>query len=372
MSVRIEVEKVDLRDRKKRIRWSKIESEIFKDDSNLIPSIASYREKKGIESTFFVLKRGDEAIGRAIATFDHTWVERQEENVGFLDDLVIDPDFLPNANMLIEACISFLKEKDIDSVLARSCKFPALRTDGFEKTPTYSLPGNPESTLMALEDFGFTPVKRWMNIFLDFSRQIPDQNLSEAQEFLKSIDVRFVRLNFKKEMMAYYKFMNDVFLPLFGYTPMNIYEIGERKWITSILFRLFRINYWVLKDKKGDIIGAYDFYPDLNLALKKLFPTKGPKVIKPLKIPSFLFEVRRTKVAVLGSMGLKTQIRDKGAMRNFSEYRISLIKRAGFSQLITTPMLYENTAIMKYISFITKRYDLISEQNFATLSYHLG
>jgi hypothetical protein len=68
-------------------------------------------------------------------------------------------------------------------------------------------------------------------------------------------------------------------------------------------------------------------------------------------------------------MGLKTPIRDKGAMRNFSDYRISLVKRAGFSQLISTPTLYENTATMKYISFITKRYALISEQNFATLSY---
>ncbi|HIH78175.1 MAG TPA: hypothetical protein HA341_04535 [Halobacteria archaeon] len=400
------------------IAWRKIEEKAFEGDKNYIPF--PYGAKEEEEKEYFVLMEGDNEIGRASTTIDKVWIRKRGENIGFIDEFAILPDYKKEAGVLIKHCISNLKDKKIDKIFVRrSPLFPGLLCDPKEP-PTFLMPYNPKFYIDIFLKEGFKVEKEWVETRLrlpasltddisplftdrkikklffksknpeDFQRHKDDvlkrltkknvpesmiQDVSKAYEFIKKNDSHIVRIDALniEEMKELSKFEQDIFLGMehFGYNPRDFMGSGEVTFSKKMQLRftnyLLKIKTIALRRSDNKLIGYVTYLGDLAAPMLKIREKKGF-----LNFFRLLKYARTNDSYMIGGLGIDENIRGLGAVRSLFAVILKIMADDGVRRLTTGPTLSDNIPVQKTVEIIIEAYNLGADKiNYVTLSYDL-
>jgi len=401
---------------KDRLIWRDIEKNAFEGDENYIPFSPGVRE--GEEREFFILMDGEEKIGRACTTVDRGWIEKRKENIGFIDDFAILPDYKEDANLLIKHCLSVLKDKGLEGAFVRrSPLFPGLLVDAKEP-PTFLMPYNPSFYIDLFAKEGFTREKEWVEVRLKFpsklteelppifsdkkikkrlffskdpkdfqehkeevlnlisQKQVPEsvvEDTSKSYRFIEKNDARIVRINAVnvKEMKELSAFESNIFMSMehFGYNPREFMGEGEVTFLKRLQLRflnyLLRIKTLALRGKDGNIIGYVTYLADLAAPMKKMREKKGLR-----NLFRFRRLMRKNDSFMIGGLGIDENIRGMGAVRSLVFVILKIMVDDGVRTLTTGPMLADNIPVMKTVEIIGASAGIeIEPIKYVTLSY---
>jgi len=400
------------------IAWRKIEEKAFEGDKNYIPF--PYGTKEEEEKEYFVLMEGDNEIGRASTTIDRIWIEKRGENIGFIDEFAILPNYKKEAGVLIKHCISNLKNKKIDKIFVRrSPLFPGLLCDP-KKPPTFLMPYNPKFYIDIFLKEGFKVEQKWIEtrlrlpasltddippLFTDrkikklfFKSKTPNefqrhkdevlkiltkkgapesviQDVSKSYGFITKNDSRVVRIDALniKEMKELSKFEQDIFLGMdhFGYNPREFMGSGEVTFSKKMQLRftnyLLRIKTIALRQSNNKLIFYVTYLGDLSAPMLKLREKKGF-----LNFFRLLKYARNNDSYMIGGLGLDENFRGIGAVRSLVSVILKIMADDGVRRLTTGPTLSDNIPVQKTVEIIIDTYNLDAEKiNYVTLSYNL-
>jgi len=338
-------------------------------EPNHIPTIIVKRNDE--VKQFFVLYCNGEPVGRAAVTVDKRWIETKAENLGFIDDLIIDPMRIELAHKLIDRCLAALKRQGIKGAIARAQGFPALAAQKFEELPPFGLPSNPPQYIDLYEQHGFVKHKEWANFRFTLPIEASGSALARWEKCLTSLRAEAKPLNTRnrRELKEYSDLSYEVLMDHFGYTPMRFMD--SYSFIKFLVFgffcRLTRFRVYVLRDKSGNMVGFFSYSPDYNIALKPL--TTYLNRYNPLALPRFMLSLRRTKRAAIGAIGLSEEARRKGFIRAV-DFGLGMVREEGYEQLDTGPVLIENAVVVKMIQAFQQRYDVgMEHMKYYTLLY---
>ena len=353
-------------DRSQKALWKSVEKKVFEKNPHYIPHPIVGRE--GEDSEFFILHIGPEAIGRAAATINWQLIEERREKVGFIDDFVISPEHEHLADMLIDRCLSVLKEKGIEEAGTRYQGFPALAAQELTDTSPFTLPCNPPNYIPIFERKGFTKDKEWANFRFKLPPEIPEANIKRGTRVFESMKAELKPINTRSrsQIKEYNELLDHVLVNLYGYTPPRFLTEADslaKILLFSILAKLAKFKIYVGLDKAGKVFGFFSFCPNYNIALKPLVKPEGRfKLLKVLKVPFYL---RTTKRAELVSIGIAEEMRRKGFVR-IMDYAFQAMKKEGYTEFDTGPMLVENQVVIKMALHMQKKYGLQMEH----MKYH--
>lgn len=400
------------------IAWRKIEEKAFEEDKNYIPF--PYGAKEEEEKEYFVLMEGDNEIGRASTTIDKVWIRKRGENIGFIDEFAILPEYKKEAGVLIKHCISNLKDKKIDKIFVRrSPLFPGLLCDPKEP-PTFLMPYNPKFYIDIFLKEGFKVEKEWVETRLrlpasltddipplftdtkikklffksknpeDFQRHKDDvlkrltkknvpesmiQDVSKAYEFIKKNDSHVVRINALniEEMKELSKFEQDIFLGMehFGYNPRDFMGSGDVTFSKKMQLRftnyLLKIKTIALRRSDNKLIGYVTYLGNLAAPMLKIREKKGF-----LNFFRLLKYARTNDSYMIGGLGIDENIRGLGAVRSLFSVVLKIMADDGVRRLTTGPTLSDNIPVQKTVEIIIEAYNLGADKiNYVTLSYDL-
>lgn len=338
--------------RKNRSLWRAIENNIFEDDPFHILATAP-KGKKGGDREFFILYSDGEAVGRAAVTVDKTWSSDENDKTGFIDDFVIRPSHKPLADMLIDHCLSVLKEKEATEVVTRSHGFPALAAQEFKDYPPGNLPSNPPWLIDLFEQKGFVKHKEWANFRFVLPQEASEAALARWETLLTSRRGELRPLNTKnrQEVRQYSDLTYKVLIDHYGYTPMRFMESRSlvKLPLFHLLCRVARFRIYVLHNELEEMVGFFSYHPDYNMSRGMLSKYTRLKWYNPrslLVVPSFIRSIRTSKRAEIGAIGLAVEARRKGFIRAV-DYALQLVREEGYEQLDTGPVLIENTVVVK-------------------------
>jgi len=357
---------------KDKLIWRDIEKNAFKGDENYIPFSPGVR--KGEEREFFILMDGEEKIGRACATVDRTWIEKKKENIGFIDDFVILPDYKEDANLLIKHCLTVLKDKKLDRVSVRNNGFPALQTEGFEYAPSAYLPYNPPFYVDLFLDNGFEEEKEWYNIRLKLP-PIREEDVLAGEKRLKDLNMEFVKLNLrdKKAVKEYSDLVHRTFIGHFGFNPREFvtgYDTFFKRIFMRITTRIMRFRIYVGRYKDGKMVLYYSFFPDINVFFRSL-REKGKNPIGIMAMLKLLLGgSKKIKRAKVGSLGLDDSIRNMRIVSDMLGYGLKLVVKEGYDELETGMMLAENLPVLRIVGKVAERWGIeeIASMKYCTLT----
>ncbi|BDC36128.1 MAG: hypothetical protein EF806_02795 [Candidatus Methanoliparum thermophilum] len=403
---------------RERIRWRKIEENAFEGDKNYIPFPYGVKEEE--EREYFVLVEGDKDIGRASTTIDRVWIRKRGENIGFIDEFAILPDYKKEADVLIKHCISNLKNKKMDKIFVRrSPLFPGLLCDPKEP-PAFLMPYNPKFYIDIFLKEGFKVEKEWIETRMrlptsltddipplfndrkikklffksknpnDFQnhkddvlkilakKNVPEsviKDVLKAYEFIKKNDSYFVRIDTLniEEMKELSKFEQDIFLGMehFGYNPRDFMGTGDVTFSKKMQLRftnyLLKIKTIALRRSDNTLIGYVTYLGDLAAPMLKLKEKKGF-----LNFFRLLKYARSNDSYMVGGLGIDEDIRGLGAVRSLFSVILKIMADDGVRRLTTGPTLADNIPVQKTVEIIIDAYNLGADNiNYVTLSYDL-
>jgi hypothetical protein len=335
--------------------WAKIAEEAFGDDPHHTLLSSPPTVSKEEEREWLVLVYEDKPVGVAAPTVDRGWIERKKENVGFIDDFMIIPTYIEGAAILIEHCLSRLRDKGVEEVMPRSRKFPALQSEEFEVLPPFALPNNPAWYVNLFCDSGFTRGKEWVILYiptLPSPSKLSPQIEPDTQQFLRSNNAEFRKLDIgnRDELKQYSDLMSEVFIPHFGYNPRGLMEQANSFWrhmLIRIMCRLLRIRIYVALIQ-GEMVAYVCWLPDITIATKSIKRRSGVSSLLGLvDIVRFITSIRKINRVHVESIGLKQDIRNLGYVTTMLDYGIKLIVDEGYEDALLGPMLVENLPIIK-------------------------
>jgi hypothetical protein len=338
-----------------RKRWSEIEKEAA-GGPNYVPSLSF--PVRG-EREFLALVSEDKPVAFAATTVDKNWIEKRKENVGFIDDFIILPTYREGAAVLIDHCLSHLRDKGVDQVLARSRGFPFLKAGEFEVLPPFLMPNNPPWHVDLFCESGFALGKEYAMLYiptLPSKSALPPQIEPEAQEFLHRINAEFRRINMGNwgEVKRYSDLVDEIFTPHFGYNPGGLTEWGNslgKRILMQAASPLLRIRMYVGL-VNGVMVAHFWFFPDIAAATQGLKRGGWGGLLNPINwinLIRFARSVRRRKRVHLQSIGFKQDIRRGwGYAITMLDYGIKLIVDEGYEEAILGPILVENLSSIKF------------------------
>ena len=359
--------------RKQAKLWRMVEQDIFIDSPNYIPGIIIRRSQE--EKEFFLLYQSGKAVGRVAVTIDRQWIAEKKENLGFIDDFVISPEYKHLADMLIEPCLSSLRQNGLEGVIVRSHGFPALAAQEFEELPPLALPCNPPWYIDLFEEKGFVKYKEWGNFRFTLPPKASETALVKWEKTLTALKMDAKPLNFlsRRELREYSDLTYEVLVEHFGYLPMRFVDSDSiiKYALFGILCRFVKLRIYVIKDSaSGKIVGFFSFCPDYNIALQPL--TKYLVKFNPFSLPKFIINLRRTRRGFIASIGLAEAVRGGSGLIRAMDYGLKLMREEGYVELDTGPVLIENKVVVKMARRFRDNYELqMQEMRYHSLFYHL-
>jgi len=357
---------------RKRAQWRKVERDILEGQPNYNPSAPLFNRGHDESREFFLLSCEGEHVGRAAAVVSETDLARRKERLGFIDDFVIHPNYKHLAKLLIQRCLTMLRQSGVQEVIVRSHGFPALAAQEFEESPPSSLPCNPPWYIELFERRGFTKHKEWANFRFALPRQdASKEGIAKWEGILAGTHTQARRINVRsrKELKQYSDLVYDVLVDHYGYTPsrfMDSYSLLKHVIIATV-FPIVKFRVYVLKSEDGRTIGFTSYHPDYYMAarpvirfLKRVwFPCNALVLIPALAV--YILLIRRTRKATIGAVGLAEGWRRKGFIRAI-DHGFGLVRKEGYEELDSGPVLVENAVVVKMAESFAKRYDAKMER----------
>lgn len=354
------------------ISWRRVADKAFAGNTNYIPSSMYIRE--GEEREFFFMEDGDKPVGRACVTIDKVWIERKRENIGFIDDFILVPGYEDDAKMLIDPCLSSIKDKGLDGVYLRNNGFPALLSEGYEQLPPAQLPYNPSSYIDLFTNYGFEKRAEWSNMRVKLP-SLNREDIEAGEKRLEDANIKITLLNLKdkKAVKEYSDLLNRVFITHFGFNPrefISSYDTTKKRALARFSARLSKLRIYVgYEDKK--MILYFSFFSDMNQYYKSLRDNGK----NPFGLGSLLRLIFRGPKGVdrtrIGSLGIDEDFRGVGLISDIVGYGLGLMAKDGYKEFDTGIVSDENMPVFKIIEKISRDWGVkeITYMKYYTLAY---
>jgi GNAT superfamily N-acetyltransferase len=322
---------------------------LYKDNPVWVPPLISELTKQfdkrknptldHCEYALFLLKEGEEIIGRIAAFIDTIALQEWKQQIGLFGYFECIDD--RNAsNALFDAAADWLRSRGMQ-YMRGPWSFVSqewgLVIEGFEPSPTVMAPYNPPYYPGHFSDYGFEKVKDLLVYYISVAEgyRIPDRILTLTDDVAKRFNIRTRQLNMKdfdNELSRVIEMSNKSLADNWGYTQVTRKEaeaIGaDLKTIIQPRGVIFA------EDANGRPIGFAITIPDINTLIKGL----GGHLL-PFGWIKLLYGIPRLKKFRLFALGVLPEYHGKGID--------SLIYRAIYEALYTPETWLEINYILE-------------------------
>ncbi|MFC1546826.1 hypothetical protein ACFL4O_03810 [bacterium] len=294
--------------------------EIYKYDAHWVPPLIS--EVKYLLSEqnpfwthadceHFILKKGNETVGRISAVIDYNYQKVHNEKVGFFG-FYESYDNEEHSAILLNTVKEWLKSRNVSKMFGpvnpSTNDEMGFLMDGFFESPKLMMPYNPPYYLSLMEAYGLVKIKDLYAFIVDV-KNAPFEKLEKVTSFIKrknkKVNVRPIDLkNFNKDIKNALSIYNEAWELNWGFVPWTEEEFFDTaKKLKAMLFRDTTLFVEIDGEPAGMLIGV----PDYNEVIKKL---NGK--LNLFNIIKFLFYKKRIKGLRVMILGVKQQFRKKG------------------------------------------------------------
>jgi hypothetical protein len=274
-----------VRTRRDRKAFLQLERTLYRDDPYWVPPIWQVRQElvgfkrhpfyDDAACQAFLVRRGDEVVGRVLAIINHAHNRRYDERRGFFGFFECRDDVRVSQELLTTAA-RWLRERGMTDV--RGPVHPSLNyevgllVDGFDSPPTFLMPYNRDYYGRLLEAFGFVKVQDLFSYeaHIDILEDLDPKLMFVINEATRRFNVKcrpLTRRRFKADVRKFLEIYNLSLQQTWGYVPMSKSEIdhqskGLRHLIVPELTSIAEID--------GRAVGAGFGLLDYNQIIKKI------------------------------------------------------------------------------------------------------
>jgi len=267
------------------------------------------------DAELFVAWRGDEAVGRIMASDDPRYNEAHGTNQGCLGMFECIDD-VEVAKALVETGEAWCKAKGRDALLGPvdySSNYGwGFLVDGFDTPPRILMPHNPPYYEKLFEAAGFSKVKDLYAYWLTSAQEPPDRWRRIAERMAKrgGVTIRTVDLKqFDREVESLMHIYNEAWEDNWGFVKMTEAEFEH---LAKDMKMLIVPELTLMAEVKGKVVGFSLALPDINEALKHLPNGKLTTFGLPIGLGKLLYWQKKIRSIRLITLGLLPGFRRRG------------------------------------------------------------
>ena len=350
--------------RKDRDAFIKFPWKIYKSDPAWVPPLLIERKefldrKKHPfylhgDAALFLARRGDEIVGRIMASDDPNYNAVHQSNVGCfgLFESIDDPEV---ANALFRAAKDWLRDKGRDEIMGPidySTNYVCgLLIEGFQHPPTLLTSHNPPYYATLIEACGFEKVKELYAWWFSEPANAAARLRRLASSFQRRNPVTIRKGNVKDmraESRRLREIYNEAWEKNWGFVPFTEKEI---EFMTHELKPLVIPEFTLIAEIGDEPVGFILCVPDINVALRHI-DGRLTKFGVPVGLAKLLYYKSRTRTARLIALGVKPKYRRAGIaeMLVLQIIEDGMIKRGFTGELSLT--LEDNFMINRFLAAI--------------------
>ena len=350
--------------RKDRDAFIKFPWKIYKSDPAWVPPLLIERKefldrKKHPfylhgDAALFLARRGDEIVGRIMASDDPNYNAVHQSNVGCfgLFESIDDPEV---ANALFRAAKDWLRDKGRDEIMGPidySTNYVCgLLIEGFQHPPTLLTSHNPPYYATLIEACGFEKVKELYAWWFSEPANAAARLRRLASSFQRRNPVTIRKGNVKDmraESRRLREIYNEAWEKNWGFVPFTEKEI---EFMTHELKPLVIPEFTLIAEIGDEPVGFILCVPDINVALRHI-DGRLTKFGIPIGLAKLLYYKNRTRTARLIALGVKPKYRRAGIaeMLVLQIIEDGMIKRGFTGELSLT--LEDNFMINRFLAAI--------------------
>ncbi len=276
-----------------------LECEIYSGDAHWVPPLWLVRRElvgfkphpfyDDADRQAFLVRRGEQVVGRVLAIVNHGHNRRYGEQRGFFGFFECRDD-LEASNELFATASRWLKDRGMTDV--RGPANPSLNydcgllIDGFDSPPTFLIPYNLDYYGRLVEAFGFEKVEdlHSYEAHIDMLNDLDPKLKFVIDEATKRFKVEcrpIDRSRFKQDVRSFLEIYNLSLQQTWGYVPMSEAEIDHQ---SKGLRRLIVPELTSIAEIDGQPVGAGFGLLDFNQIIKqingRLFPLGWWKLLR--------------------------------------------------------------------------------------------
>lgn len=275
----------EVKSRRDEKEFLQLESVIYRDDPHWVPPLWMVRKESvgfkhhpfydNASRKAFLVRRGDQVVGRVLAIVNHAHNERYEEQRGFFGFYECFDDTEASQFLFTHAC-RWLKQQGMTDV--RGPANPSLNyevgllIDGFDSPPSFMITHNPPYYERLVEAFGFEKAQDMycyeagFHMLADIDPKIKFV-IDEATRRFKVECRPLDRKKFDTDVREFLKIYNLSLDRTWGYVPMNEAEVDH---MAKSLKYLIVPEYTSMALIDGKPVGAGFGLLDYNQIIKKI------------------------------------------------------------------------------------------------------
>ena len=306
------------------------------------------------DAALFLARRGDEVVGRIMASDDPNYNSFHQSNFGCFG-LFESIDDVDVATALFDAASAWIRGKGRTEILGPidySTNYVCgLLVDGFEHPPTLLTAHNPPYYAALIEKCGFNKeIDFYAWWFSDPTaaatrlRKFAARLQSRARFTIRHGDMR----NLPAESVLLRRIYNEAWRDNWGFVPFTEAEFAH---LTTEMKPLLRGDFTAVAEIDGEPIGFVIGLPDINVAFQKINGRLTTFGI-PIGLVKLLYYKWRLKKARLIAMGVRPQFRKLGVseMLVLRVMEAGMVK-AGFAAELSMT-LEDNVMVNRFIEAI--------------------
>ena len=322
MSSPVEVSLVS--SRKDRAAFIKFPWQIYKDDPAWVPPLIlerkAFLDRKRHpfylhgDAALFLARRGNEIVGRIMASDDPNYNACHQSNVGCFG-LFESIDDIEVARALFRAASDWLLGKGRDEVMGPidySTNYVCgLLIDGFEHPPTILTSHNPPYYAALFEACGFEKIKDlyawWFSEPANAAARL--RRLAAAFQRRNLVTIRRGNVkDMRAESRRLREIYNEAWEKNWGFVPFTEKEI---EFMTHELKPIVIPEFTLIAEIAEEPVGFILCVPDINVALRHI-DGRLTKFGLPIGLVKLLYYKSRTRTARLIALGVKPKYRRAG------------------------------------------------------------
>jgi len=294
---------------------------IYKDNPFWVPPLIYDRKKlldkvnnpffQHAEMEMFIAFRNEQPAGRIAAIKNDMHNKYHNDNCGFFGffECIDDQE---TANLLFDTAINWLKEKGVTSVMGPANPSSnddwGLLVEGFNLSPNFMMPYNPEYYIKLIENYGFAKIKDLNAYQITSDKVLKVEKLKRLVENIKSRNnVKIKQLDksrFAQDLAKVKAVYNKAWAPNWGFVPLTEDEID---YLASEMKILLEPSLTLFAEKGEETIGFTLTMPDYNQLFKKM---NGR--LFPFGILRLLTQKRSINTARILTLGIIPEYQKKG------------------------------------------------------------
>ncbi len=294
----------------------------------------------------FIAYRNDKPVGRIAAIIDWNYVEFQDEKTGFFGffESIDDSEVVRE---LFNGVEKVLKEKGMEKIIGpmnpSSNDECGILVEGFDSSPRFMMPYNPEYYIGLLENAGYKKAKDLFALNMKIEsgpRKRLERIVSKLRKRHPELNSRIINTkNFKDEVRIVKDIYNSAWVKNWGFVPWTEAELDDlaKQLKPLVVDKLVHIGFW--EDKPVGFILAL---PDYNEIIKdighSLFPFGWAKFLTAKK------KIKNLRVLVLG---VKREYQNKGIGPLLYYHTLVNVLNIGYKECEFSWILEDNTETLK-------------------------